>query len=148
LQLTSIIQPESTQKKTAAAMIEDDIYRASSQYRLWSYTEASLQSLRATTNAVASERVRAALRRARETNPSAASSATGTPQPGSDVDGKSNEEKQIECLTPEEELVLVRYYCEKTLELGETYKPPLPTMVRVRVKIMRSVLLHERTSQS
>jgi hypothetical protein len=33
------------------------IYRASSQYRLWSYTEPSLQSLRATTNAVASERV-------------------------------------------------------------------------------------------
>ncbi|OGE56969.1 hypothetical protein PENARI_c002G00004 [Penicillium arizonense] len=111
-------------------MIEDDIYRTSSQYRLWSYTEASLQSLRATTNAVASERVRAALRRARETQPSAASSAAGTPQPGSDVDGKSNEEKPIECLTPEEELVLVRYYCEKTLELGETYKPPLPTMVR------------------
>jgi cyclin H len=27
---------------------------------------------------------------------------------------------------------LVRYYCEKTLELGEAYKPPIPTMVRVR----------------
>jgi cyclin H len=122
-------------------MIEDDIYRTSSQYRLWSYTEASLQSLRATTNAVASERVRAALRRARETQPSAASSAAGTPQPGSDVDGKSNEEKPIECLTPEEELVLVRYYCEKTLELGETYKPPLPTMVRVSLITMLSVLV-------
>jgi cyclin H len=33
-------------------------------------------------------------------------------------------------LTPEEELVLVTYYCEKTLELGDEYKPPLPTMVR------------------
>ncbi|KAJ5345432.1 hypothetical protein N7541_008110 [Penicillium brevicompactum] len=111
-------------------MIEDDIYRSSSQYRLWSYTEPSLQSLRATTNAVASERVRAALRRSRETQPSAASSAAGTPQPASDVDGKSKDEKEIECLTPEEELVLVRYYCEKTLELGETYKPPMPTMAR------------------
>jgi len=113
-------------------MIEDDIYRSSSQYRLWSYTEASLQSLRATTNAVASERVRVALRRSRETHQSAASSAPGTPQPGSDVDGRNQDDKEIDCLTPEEELVLVRYYCEKTLELGETYKPPMPTMVRVR----------------
>ncbi|CAG8388816.1 unnamed protein product [Penicillium salamii] len=112
-------------------MIEDDIYRASSQYRLWSYTESSLQSLRATTNAVASERVRAALRRSREQQ-SATSSAAGTPQPGSDMDGKNKDEKEIECLTPEDELVLVRYYCEKTLELGETYKPPMPTMARVR----------------
>ncbi|KAJ5794647.1 hypothetical protein N7457_001246 [Penicillium paradoxum] len=111
-------------------MIEDDIYRASSQYRLWSYTETSLQTLRATTNAVASERVRAALRRSRETHQSATSSAAGTPQPESNVDNKNKIEKNIECLTPEEELVLVRYYCEKTLELGETYKPPMPTMVR------------------
>lgn len=109
-------------------MIEDDIYRSSSQYRLWSYTESSLQSLRAKTNAVASERVRAALRRSRETHQSAA----GTLQPGSDVDGKGKDEKEIECLSPEEELILVRYYCEKTLELGDEYKPPLPTMVRVR----------------
>lgn len=112
-------------------MIEDDIYRASSQYRLWSYTEPSLQSLRATTNAVASERVRAALRRSRETHQSATSSAAGTPQSEGNIEDKTTNEKGIECLTPEEELILVRYYCEKTLELGETYKPPMPTMVRV-----------------
>lgn len=112
-------------------MIEDDIYRTSSQYRLWSYTTASLQSLRATTNTVASERVRAALRRAHEPHGSTASSAAGTPQPGSENEPHKANEKVVECLTPEEELVLVRYYCEKTLELGETYKPPLPTMVRV-----------------
>lgn len=112
-------------------MIEDDIYRTSSQYRLWSYTETSLQTLRATTNAVASERVRAALRRSRETHQSAASSAAGTPQPENNTENKNKDENDIQCLTPEEELVLVRYYCEKTLELGETYKPPMPTMVRV-----------------
>ncbi|KAJ6141110.1 hypothetical protein N7497_012003 [Penicillium chrysogenum] len=112
-------------------MIEDDIYRASSQYRLWSYTEPSLQSLRATTNAVASERVRAALRRSREAHQSTATSAAGTPLPESNTEVKNKDEKDVECLTPEEELVLVRYYCEKTLELGETYKPPIPTMVRM-----------------
>lgn len=110
-------------------MIEDDIYRTSSQFRLWSYTEDSLRTLRATTNALASERVRAALKRARE----ARQTAAGTPsQSGEPADGKgAGEENDIECLTPEEEQELVRYYCEKTVELGETYKPPLPTIVRV-----------------
>ncbi|KAJ5805886.1 uncharacterized protein N7503_003488 [Penicillium pulvis] len=111
-------------------MIEDDIYRTSSQFRLWSYTESSLSALREKTNIIASGRVRAALQRARSTQQSATPSATGTPQPGSDGETKKPTEKEIECLTPEEELVLVRYYCEKTLELGDTYKPPLPTMVR------------------
>lgn len=112
-------------------MIEDDIYRTSSQFRVWSYTEPSLQSLRATTNTIASDRVRAALRRAREAQPSATPSATGTPQPSSDAESKASDEKSIDCLTPEEELVFVRYYCETLLELGDEYKPPLPTMVRV-----------------
>ncbi|KAJ5628594.1 hypothetical protein N7490_010822 [Penicillium lividum] len=111
-------------------MIEDDIYRASSQFRLWSYTTSSLGALRERTNIIASDRVRAALQRARSTQQSATPSAAGTPQPASDGEAKDPNEKEIECLTPEEELVLVRYYCEKTLELGETYRPPLPTMVR------------------
>lgn len=115
-------------------MIEDDIYRTSSQFRFWSFTDESLKSLRTTTNALASERVRAALRRARE----ARQSAAGTPsQSGGEADQNSGikgagEENDIECLTPEEEQELVRYYCEKTVELGETYKPPMPTIVRVR----------------
>ncbi|THC93138.1 hypothetical protein EYZ11_007381 [Aspergillus tanneri] len=114
-------------------MIEDDIYRSSSQFRFWSFTETSLKSLREKTNSLASDRVRAALRRARESRQSAASSAAGTPTPnanGSDADSKGGEENDIECLTPEEEQVLVRYFCEQLVELGESYKPPLPTIVR------------------
>ncbi|KAJ5182645.1 hypothetical protein N7492_000261 [Penicillium capsulatum] len=123
-------------------MIEDDIYRTSSQYRLWSYTESSLQSLRAKTNHIASERVRAALRRTREAHRSTTSSAAGTPQPASETEGKKTDEKDIECLTPEEELILVRYYCEATLELGDTYRPPLPTMVRATaIQYMRRFYL-------
>ncbi|ODH44339.1 hypothetical protein ACO22_00872 [Paracoccidioides brasiliensis] len=124
-------------------MYEDEIYRTSSQYRLWSFTEESLRTIRANTNAVASERVRAALRRsttdAKHTTPR---SGSGTPNPAGDADDSSNKtpemagkngeqtEREIECLTPEEELELVRYYCEKTMELGDEYKPPLPTVVR------------------
>lgn len=122
-------------QRTAATsvMIEDEIYRSSTQFRLWSFTQDSLASLRSSTNALASDRVRAALRRARQTRQSATPSTAGTPTP-SDAETKpeGGPEKEIECLTPQEELELVVYYCEKTLELGETYKPPLPTIVRVR----------------
>ncbi|RAL14412.1 TFIIH complex kinase subunit CCL1 [Aspergillus homomorphus CBS 101889] len=113
-------------------MIEDDFYRTSSQFRLWSFTAASLKSLRATTNSVASDRVRAAIRRAQEARRSATSSATGTPAPDGDAGGSSSkaEEKPIECLTPEEEQQTVSYYCEQIIQLGENYKPPLPTIVR------------------
>ncbi|KAL5041925.1 hypothetical protein BDW71DRAFT_190968 [Aspergillus fruticulosus] len=114
-------------------MIEDDIYRTSSQYRLWSFTEESLRSVRQNTNRLASDRVRVALRRAREARQSANSSAAGTPNPNagaSDADSKAGEEKDIECLTPEEEQELVRYYCEQIIQLGESYKPPMPTIVR------------------
>jgi cyclin H len=116
-------------------MIEDNIYRSSTQFRLWSFTRDALSALRANTNVLACERIRAAQRRAREayrsTTPSAADASTPNP---SDVEGKAEvlSEKDIECLTLEEELAIVRYYCEQTLGLGETYKPSLPTVVRVR----------------
>ena len=80
-------------------MIEDSLYRTSSQFRFWSFTEPSLHDLRLRTNASASERIQA--------------------------DGGK------ESLTPDEELILVQYYCEKTLELGDVYKPPFPAAVRV-----------------
>ncbi|PWY79128.1 cyclin-like protein [Aspergillus heteromorphus CBS 117.55] len=112
-------------------MIEDDVYRTSSQFRLWSFTEASLKSQRATTNSVASDRVRAALRRAQEARRSANSSAAGTPAPGGgDADTRAADEKPIDCLTPEEEQQVVNYYCEQIIQLGEAYKPALSTQVR------------------
>lgn len=122
-------------------MIEDDIYRSSTQYRLWSFTRDSLKSVRSNTNALASERIRAAQLRAREAHRSATPSTAGnsTPNP-SDVEGKAEAvfDKDVECLTPEEELEFVQYYCEQTLELGNTYKPPLPTMVKVRRQVCSS----------
>ncbi|KAI9653356.1 MAG: hypothetical protein M1831_006061 [Alyxoria varia] len=47
-------------------LTEDDIYRNSTQYKLWSYTPEALASLRATTNKTASERVVAAIKRHRK----------------------------------------------------------------------------------
>uniref|UniRef100_A0A093V2D1 Cyclin CCL1 n=1 Tax=Talaromyces marneffei PM1 TaxID=1077442 RepID=A0A093V2D1_TALMA len=117
-------------------MIEDEIYKTSTQFRIWSYTKESLKSLRENTNAAACERLRAAQNRAREAPRSATPSTSGnlTPNPS---DGDSKVEaalgKDVDCLSAEEELMFVRYYCEQALELGNNYKPALPTMVRVSV---------------
>jgi cyclin H len=82
-------------------MIEDDIYRTSTQYRYWSFTPAQLSHLRQTTNDLASARVRHALARAH--GPSSNTS--------------------IETLTVSEELAIIAWGCEKILEIGASIKP-------------------------
>lgn len=104
-------------------MIEDDIYRSSSQYRVWSFTPESLASLRQSTNELAADRVRAALKRVRENKKNEA----GGDENGNGVGG----EKQIDCLTVEEEAKLVIYYCELLMRFGESMQLSLPTTVRV-----------------
>lgn len=117
-------------------MLEDEIYRSSSQYRLWSFTAASLRATREQTNKSASARTRAAIQRKREDAAAAraqaqaqagedAATTAGTP-PASEAPGA-----KIECLTVEEEVELTDYYCVKIMQLGDQYNPPLPTQVLV-----------------
>ena len=70
-------------------MTEDDIYRSSTQYRQWSYTPNSLASLRATTNALAADRVKDAIQRLRLEK------------------GQANAQEDVDFLTVEEEQKLV-----------------------------------------
>jgi cyclin H len=116
-------------------MLEDEIYRSSTQFRIWSFSKDGLAKLRSDTNATACERLQAAQQRAREAPRSSTPSTTGnsTPNPTSDNETKWEAalERDVDCLTPEEELTFVRYFCEQALELGDKYKPALPTMVRV-----------------
>jgi cyclin H len=116
-------------------MLEDEIYRSSTQFRIWSFSKDSLAKLRSDTNATACERLRAAQQRAREAPRPGTPSTTGnsTPNPTSDNETKWEAalEKDVDCLTPEEELTFLRYFCEQALELGDKYKPALPTMIRV-----------------
>ncbi|KAI9779132.1 MAG: hypothetical protein M1839_007667 [Geoglossum umbratile] len=91
-------------------MTEDAAYRASTQYKLWSFTPSQLSAFRASTNALAATRVRAAIQRAREAQKKA----------GVDV----GEEGEVDCLTVEEEEKLVGYYCGKTMELADFLEFP------------------------
>jgi cyclin H len=115
-------------------MNEDERYRTSSQYRLWSYTPDSLAKLRSTTNRVAAERVRAAIQRARASRATSASASGDTSE--AEQNGPNSRAvsidpgSEVNCLTVEEELKLVTFYCRQTLDLGDHLK--VPTDVKVR----------------
>jgi cyclin H len=96
-------------------MTEDAAYRSSTQYKLWSFTPAQISAFRASTNALAASRVRAAIKRAREAQK----------LNNEDV----GEEKEVDCLTVSEEERLVGYYCGKTMELADLFE--FPTNVKV-----------------
>jgi cyclin H len=97
---------------------EDDIYRASTQYRLWSFTGEALASLRSTTNATAAEGVRAAIKNVRSLQANTDAMERGNDRP-----------VEVDCLTVEEEQRMVGYYCFKTMQFADHFK--LGTYVKV-----------------
>ncbi|KAK3077252.1 hypothetical protein LTS18_010818, partial [Coniosporium uncinatum] len=120
-------------------LTEDDIYRSSTQYRFWSFTPEKLASLRGSTNGIATERVKAAVKRSREARKqlssednSAATSdveANGGKNGAVTAEGGSVLPKEIDCLTVEEEQKLVEYYCSACLGMGQKKPLQLPVSV-------------------
>jgi cyclin H len=107
-------------------MSEDERYRTSTQFRLWSFTPSSLHAIRETTNLNAANRVRAAVQRLREAR-AASSAETSEAENGRAVSAVP--EGEVDCLTVEEELKLVAFYCRQTIQLGDHLK--VPTDVKV-----------------
>jgi cyclin H len=91
---------------------EDDLYRTSTQYRLWSYSAESLKSLRAATNEIAAARVRSAVKKAHQK-----------------VDGQDSGDEEVDCLTPQEELKLVGFYCSQAMDFADFLE--FPTNIKV-----------------
>ena len=112
-------------------MIEDDIYRSSTQYRYWSYTVEALASLRHSTNELAAERVRAAFGRARTAN-KAQPGEDNEQLPGNELAQAQQPAQRIETLNVEEELKVVHWGCRKIIETGKVMNPPIPMEIRVR----------------
>ena len=104
-------------------LTEDDVYRTSTQYRLWSFTSEALASIRRATNRQAADHVRAAIRRAQEGRTAGrAASAVRSGEGEKDGIGKDDENgegPQVQCLTVEEEQKLVGFYCVKAMELAD-----------------------------
>jgi len=118
-------------------MHEDDVYRTTTQYRLWSFTPVSLASLRANTNTLAAERVRVAIKRARVTRSSKAPSENGS-APTSEAEGsggvrngldRASEDKEIDCLTVEEEQKIVGHYINVTFTVAKNMDVPIQITV-------------------
>lgn len=121
-------------------MIEDEIYRTSSQYRLWSYTRESLSRIRQETNDLASEKVRAAFRRARATQNGTSSGHDGG-RDNSNGAGPEAANVEIDTLTVDEELKIVEWGCNKIVEMGEAMNPRIPSHVVVSSYFYLCVLL-------
>ncbi|OAP64479.1 cyclin H [Fonsecaea erecta] len=100
-------------------MIEDDEYRASSQYRYWSYTEERLAQIRQKTNRLASERVKAAIRKTQITISGSSENSGNTADTPPDVP----------TLTAEEELKIVEWGCTKIVDMGEAMNPRIPSSI-------------------
>ena len=106
---------------------EDDVYRASTQFRLWSYTRGALASLRATTNATAADGVRYAIKSLHSSRPDPADIDSRS---NGKVPTKTNVPKEVDCLTVEEEQKLVGFYCVKTMQFADFCE--FPTNLKVR----------------
>lgn len=113
-------------------MIEDEAYRASSQYRYWSYTKESLARIRQNTNKLASERVKAAFHRAHAAHSARHGDSANTEGAG-DVDAMDVDvDIDVETLTVGEELKIVEWGCSKIMDMGEAMNPRIPSHIVVR----------------
>lgn len=115
-------------------MLEDDDYRSSSQYRLWSFTAEQLRERREETNRFASEKVRQAYSRARE------AASNGHDQTSNlDTPPRTN---NIDTLTVDEELRIVQWGCEKISEMRDVLDPsPSSEIVATAIQYLRRFYL-------
>lgn len=100
------------------SLTEDDLFRTSTQYRLWSYSPEALRELRKETNRLAILKLRRSLNKTQR-------SIEGQPE--------AHEDEEPEFLTPEEELKLVGRYCNVLMEFSDTLE--LPTNVKVSLRV-------------
>jgi cyclin H len=116
-------------------MIEDDAYRASTQYRYWSYTPQQLAEIRQQTNELASQKVKAAFRRSSKVSNGDATGETNETEggDGADEDEMEIDDVVVDTLTVEEELKIVEWGCGKIIEMGEAMRPRVPGGVVVRM---------------
>ncbi|CAD6442746.1 d46af027-b6fd-444c-aa4a-3323143c4ed3 [Sclerotinia trifoliorum] len=125
---------------------EDARYRTSTQYRHWSYTPSALRSLRESTNALATAQVRDAVRRAREAR--AASSNDNSEAENSRSASTALPEGDVDCLTVDEELKLMDYYCRQTLQLGDHLGVPIEVKATAIQYIRRFYISHSLMTYS
>ena len=129
-------------------MVEDEIYRSSSQYRLWSYTKESLAQIRRETNQLASERVKAAFRRVHASNRAARHGQRNDGDAANGSAAADGDDVEIETLTDDEELKIVEWGCSKIVDMGEAMNPRIPSHVVVSLDLRIYLWLCHCASQT
>lgn len=117
---------------------EDEIYRASSQYRLWSFPPEGLAALRRKTHELAIERARRYAGQQPAQNASKVAADDASVKQEDDTGDDS-----VDFLTDEEELRLVQRYCDQIRSTSDHFKWP------INVKVWYSdVALHQLRTNS
>ena len=103
-------------------LTEDDIYRTSSQFRVWSFSPESLAERRRKTHEIAIERIE------RQRNKGNAN--------GASINGENGQshEDTLDYLTEEEELRLVQRYCDMIRATNDHLGWPANVKVRTRAR--------------
>lgn len=117
-------------------MTEDEIYRTSSQYRLWSFTTEKLASIRLATNSLAADGVRTAIYSLRGNKLDGDASSAGHVEDAS---------AEVDCLSVEEEQKLVGFYCIRAMDFADFCD--FPTNVKVCTPIVYSVYSLTKSDQ-
>lgn len=124
-------------------MTEDEIYRTSTQYRLWSFTPKSLHSLRSTTNSLAAKGVLTAICTAADSGKAVAkadpkeANSNGVKSSPTPLVQAPQALQEVDCLTVEEEQKLVGFYCIKAMEFADFCD--FPTNVKVNSSTIKGV---------
>ncbi|CAO2649619.1 Nn.00g070040.m01.CDS01 [Neocucurbitaria sp. VM-36] len=109
-------------------LTEDDLYRNSTQFRNWSFTTQQLAAQRLTTNLQATERVKAnvARQRAQRAQQIESDSLDSGVENGSGANTPNplSSDREVDCLTADEELKIVDEFCERAIKLGEHCRFP------------------------
>ena len=116
-------------------LTEDDLYRNSTQFRNWSFTSQQLAAQRLTTNIQATERVKAnvARQRAQRAQQVESDSLSSGVENGSGANTPNalSSDREVDCLTADEELKIVDEFCERAIKLGEHCRFPFEVTVRL-----------------
>lgn len=132
---------------------EDERYRTSTQFKLWSYSPGQIAELRLKTNSLARQNIAERLSSSSvpvSTTASANPSGANTPNPStapadvaSDLAPTSSSATSLpEFLTPAEEEQLLRYYTVQTLRAAEFCSLPTEIRATAAVFLRRFYLTH------
>jgi cyclin H len=110
-------------RRATMKLSEDDLYRTSTQFTQWSFTPQQLADQRLNTNIQATERVKANVarqraQRAQQAEHDSNSGTSGLEGSGANTPNAVTSDREVDCLSVAEEMMIVDEFCERAVQLG------------------------------